>query len=182
MNPVAKIFQNGRSQAVRLPAAFRFDVSEVYVRRDPATGDVILSRVDYAESDSDLGEEDEDDPGPSRRFVRFDGEDAVDVPSGEEDDEEDDEAVPQWKRNLSEKAHAAFEESTRSRRRKDWTQLIYNSTASPESILGLDGSGDTSSSGAPRIDDDDFFTVKSSAPAKTEEDLDRTKEIGRAHV
>ena len=44
MRHVAKVFQNGRSQAVRLPAAFRFDVSEVYVRRDPATGDVILSR------------------------------------------------------------------------------------------------------------------------------------------
>ena len=40
----AKIFTNGRSQAVRLPAAFRFDVAEVFVRRDPATGDVILSR------------------------------------------------------------------------------------------------------------------------------------------
>lgn len=37
-------FRNGRSQAVRLPADFRFPGSEVYVRRDPATGDVILSR------------------------------------------------------------------------------------------------------------------------------------------
>ena len=44
MHAMAKIFINGRSQAVRLPAAFRFDVSEVYVRQDPATGDVILSR------------------------------------------------------------------------------------------------------------------------------------------
>lgn len=43
MSHVAKIFQNGRSQAVRLPAAFRFDAREVFVRRDPATGDVILS-------------------------------------------------------------------------------------------------------------------------------------------
>jgi antitoxin VapB len=43
MNQVAKVFQNGRSQAVRLPAAFRFDTAEVFVRRDPATGDVILS-------------------------------------------------------------------------------------------------------------------------------------------
>ena len=41
---VAKLFRNGRSQAVRLPADFRFTGSEVYVRRDPATGDVILSR------------------------------------------------------------------------------------------------------------------------------------------
>jgi antitoxin VapB len=41
---IAKLFRNGRSQAVRLPADFRFAGSEVYVRRDPATGDVILSR------------------------------------------------------------------------------------------------------------------------------------------
>jgi antitoxin VapB len=44
MTQTAKVFQNGRSQAVRLPAEFRFDTKEVYVRRDPATGDVILSR------------------------------------------------------------------------------------------------------------------------------------------
>ena len=37
------MFLNGRSQAVRLPAEFRFSESEVYVRRDGATGDVILS-------------------------------------------------------------------------------------------------------------------------------------------
>jgi antitoxin VapB len=29
----AKIFPNGRSQAVRLPKEFRFDCDEVYVRR-----------------------------------------------------------------------------------------------------------------------------------------------------
>lgn len=44
MTQIAKIFMNGRSQAVRLPQDFRFDESEVYVRRDPETGDVILSR------------------------------------------------------------------------------------------------------------------------------------------
>lgn len=40
----AKIFTTGRSQAVRLPAAFRFDTKEVFVKRDPRTGDVVLSR------------------------------------------------------------------------------------------------------------------------------------------
>jgi antitoxin VapB len=35
---------NGRSQAVRLPAAFRLDTKEVFIRKDPETGDVILSR------------------------------------------------------------------------------------------------------------------------------------------
>jgi antitoxin VapB len=51
MGHVAKIFMTGRSQAVRLPAAFRFDTKEVYVRRDEVTGDVILSRrpVDWEE-------------------------------------------------------------------------------------------------------------------------------------
>lgn len=44
MAQVAKLFLNGRSQAVRLPAAFRFDVDEVFIRKDPETGDVILSR------------------------------------------------------------------------------------------------------------------------------------------
>ncbi len=34
---------NGRSQAVRIPAEFRFTSEEVRVRRDPATGDLILS-------------------------------------------------------------------------------------------------------------------------------------------
>lgn len=44
MSHIAKVFKNGRSQAVRLPAQYRFEVSEVYIRRDPETGDVILSR------------------------------------------------------------------------------------------------------------------------------------------
>ena len=39
----AKLFRNGRSQAVRLPAEFRFEGKEVLIRRDPETGDVILS-------------------------------------------------------------------------------------------------------------------------------------------
>lgn len=44
MTQTAKLFTNGRSQAVRLPAAFRFDTKEVFIRQDPLTGDVILSR------------------------------------------------------------------------------------------------------------------------------------------
>ncbi len=39
----AKLFKNGRSQAVRLPAEFRFEGDEVLIRRDPETGDIILS-------------------------------------------------------------------------------------------------------------------------------------------
>ena len=40
----AKLFVNGGSQAVRLPAEFRFDHGEeVFIRRDAVTGEVILS-------------------------------------------------------------------------------------------------------------------------------------------
>ncbi len=38
----AKLFRNGRSQAVRLPASFRFEGMEVEVKRDPETGIVSL--------------------------------------------------------------------------------------------------------------------------------------------
>ncbi len=34
----AKLFQNGKSQAVRLPKEFRFDDSEVYIKK---TGNVV---------------------------------------------------------------------------------------------------------------------------------------------
>ena len=44
MSHTAKLFTSGRSQAVRLPAAYRFDTPEVFIRKDPDTGDVILSR------------------------------------------------------------------------------------------------------------------------------------------
>lgn len=44
MTRTAKLFRNGRSQALRLPAEYRFEGSEVYIRRDPVTGDIILSR------------------------------------------------------------------------------------------------------------------------------------------
>lgn len=40
----AKLFTTGGSQAVRLPAQFRFEGDEVDIRRDAATGDVVLSK------------------------------------------------------------------------------------------------------------------------------------------
>ena len=41
----ARVFMSGRSQHVTIPAAFRFRSSVVSIRRDPQTGDVILSEV-----------------------------------------------------------------------------------------------------------------------------------------
>ncbi len=44
MADTAKLFITGRSQAVRLPREYRFEGEEVFIRRDPVTGDVVLSR------------------------------------------------------------------------------------------------------------------------------------------
>jgi antitoxin VapB len=39
----ARIIHHDEGQAVLLPAGFRFDGGEVFIRRDPRNGDVILS-------------------------------------------------------------------------------------------------------------------------------------------
>jgi antitoxin VapB len=41
----AKVFMSGRSQAVRIPAEYRFTSKEVYIRRDPKNGNLILSQA-----------------------------------------------------------------------------------------------------------------------------------------
>ena len=43
MERVAKLFKNGRNQAVRLPVEFEFDTDRVYIRKDKE-GNVILSK------------------------------------------------------------------------------------------------------------------------------------------
>ena len=45
LSQTAKLFINGRSQAVRLPVAFHFDAKEVFIRGDAETDDIILSRL-----------------------------------------------------------------------------------------------------------------------------------------
>lgn len=41
----ARVFMSGRSQHVTIPAQFRFATGEVYIRKDPQSGDVILSQT-----------------------------------------------------------------------------------------------------------------------------------------
>ena len=78
MSQTAKLFANGRSQAVRLPAEYRFSGTEVYIRRDPETGDVILSSKPFdwsgffealarADVPADFLDEKERDQGPPGR-------------------------------------------------------------------------------------------------------------------
>ena len=50
----ARVFRNGRSQAVRIPAAFRFTSDKVYIQRDPETGVVTLSETSPRPSLADI--------------------------------------------------------------------------------------------------------------------------------
>jgi antitoxin VapB len=52
----AKPFKNGASQAVRLPAGFRFEGTQVYATRDEATGDLVLSSRPGAKAWADFFE------------------------------------------------------------------------------------------------------------------------------
>jgi antitoxin VapB len=44
MSRTVKVFNVDADQAVCLPLGFEFDRQEVFIRKDPATGDVVLSR------------------------------------------------------------------------------------------------------------------------------------------
>jgi antitoxin VapB len=52
MSKTAKLFKNGASQAVRLPSEFRFEGDEVFISRDPVTGNVVLSSKAFDSWDS----------------------------------------------------------------------------------------------------------------------------------
>ncbi len=57
---IAKIFMNGRSQAVRLPKEFRFNTDEVYITKQGNS--IILSEKkptwdDFFDSKSDFGDD-----------------------------------------------------------------------------------------------------------------------------
>ena len=42
MGHVAKVFSTGHSQAVRLPKAFRVDTTEMWISKNPVTGEISL--------------------------------------------------------------------------------------------------------------------------------------------
>ena len=46
MLPIAKVFTNGHSQAIRLPKAFRVDVNEMWISKNEVTGEITLKPKD----------------------------------------------------------------------------------------------------------------------------------------
>ena len=146
----------------------------------PSSSNHHRTEIEYAESDSDLGDNDNNMP-PSRR-VQFVAEDEdVDIPSDDEegedsmgvegdDDMNENEQAPKWKSNLAEKAQS-FAASSRKNKRKDWIKLIYASDLTPEEVLH--GKNDPSQDEAV----DDFFTIKQKSDINEAEVLDMGKEV-----
>ena len=124
--------------------------------------------VEYAESDSDLG--DEDGMG-SHMHADLDESDKIDLQS--DTDESVDDEVPKWKSNLLDQASASFQLASK-RRDNDWTKLIYSSTLSPRRIVRHESSADGEGG---QIDEeyDDLFKLKKVSDVDAD-DLDATKE------
>ncbi|KAL4250567.1 Ribosome biogenesis protein Bms1/Tsr1 [Abortiporus biennis] len=141
----------------------------------PSTSTTKQSKeVDYAESDSELGDDDFDNFDSSSRRIRFagDDEDNLDLPD-EDDDDGDDEDVPRWKSDLSGKASEAFKKSKT--KKKDWIKLIYGSDLTPAQIIRGD---DPQTSSTNEDDEDDIFTIKRlDVDGPSGETVDRTKEV-----
>ena len=126
------------------------------------------SGIDFAESDSDLG--DDGGGGNTRIHTDLPGDSDAHLPT--DTDEEADEEVPKWKSNLIDQANASFRLAQRSRA-KDWTKLIYSTALSPRQIVR--GEPNAADWEKDEENDDDFFTLKQSADVDADS-LDVTKE------
>lgn len=137
--------------------------------------------VEYAESDSDLGDGDEDDgvlPNNGAR-VHFEDDAEVEIQSDEDVHMSDGEEAPRWKTNLALRAQQAFSDRPRAGKRKDWTKLIYMSSLSPAEILRGNVAQSGKSQSTQFAGDEDFFTVVS-RDSTDKEELDVTKDALKA--
>ncbi|KZT64267.1 DUF663-domain-containing protein [Daedalea quercina L-15889] len=128
--------------------------------------------VDYADSDSDLGGEDDDGAVVGEDETA----DLPDLPdSNEEPDGATDKDIPRWKSDLAAKAQALFAQESQRNRWRDWTKLIYLTSLSPTEILSKQSrisNGEPSDDG---MEDEDFFTVVKKSNKETEE-VDTSKD------
>jgi len=135
-------------------------------RSFPSTSTKGRIDIEYAESDSDLGDVDERIRMHDDHNIPGEGDEDMD------DEAEDDESIPKWKLNLSERAQQAAS-SSRKARRKDWIKLIYSSSLSPEEILY----GKKEEDDVEPMDGDDLFQV-----AKTETHDSEALDSGKDHI
>ena len=120
--------------------------------------------VEYADSDSDLG-----DGRPPEDESIYDSE-------NKDESGADDEDVPRWKSNLTMRAQESFNVYSRKSQRKNWMKLIYSSSLSPSQIM--DNSPTTTGNQVNKDDDDELFILQK-GNSLDEELVDMTKDILR---
>ena len=125
--------------------------------------------INYAESDSDLGD---DGGGGTNTRIELARDSDVDLQT-DTDDEADDEA-PRWKSNMIDQANASFKR-VQPNKRKDWTMLIYSTPLSPRQIVRGEPNLASREKDEGNDDNDDFFTLKNTTDPDTDS-LDATKE------
>jgi ribosome biogenesis protein BMS1 len=125
--------------------------------------------IDFAESDSDLGD---DGGGSTGMHVDLPRDSDVDLPTDTDDDET--EEVPKWKSNMIDQAHATFRLAGRSKG-KDWTRLIYSTALSPRQIVRGEPSAADLERDEEQDGNNDFFTLKKTTDVDADS-LDATKE------
>ncbi|KAF5345517.1 hypothetical protein D9758_012033 [Tetrapyrgos nigripes] len=138
-------------------------------RNIPSSSKKQREEIDFAESDSDLGDEDAEDFGVSKRARFGDEDEDVDIPSDDVGSDLDDEDGAEWNPSSSNLPH-------RRRRRKDWMKLIYSTSLTPEQILSHGGESEAEKVNQDEGDDDDFFRIKKKDDLSRGEELDKTKE------
>lgn len=120
--------------------------------------------VQFADSDSDLGLDDEDDE-----------EDMVNIDGRQKNDDNDEELAGElrWKANLKEKASAMFNAT----RRVNLMSLIYDKTdISPEDIASGNFNQDDQEDGDQDDEDEEFFTLKREVADEASEAVDTSRE------
>jgi ribosome biogenesis protein BMS1 len=131
------------------------------------------AEFDFAESDDDLGL-DEDGLGQSvDRPIPVAAEDDDDLEDEEEEGDGDDDAAPRWKADLAARAASSFDTHAGKRRRKDWMKLIYSSALTPAQVIADDQTPAAPAEDAE--DEDEFFTLKNGGAREGEEEEDQTK-------
>jgi ribosome biogenesis protein BMS1 len=138
--------------------------------------------VEYADSDSDLGELDDDDETGGAYLPM--GEEGPDIPSDEDegsgDSSDSGDSIPRWKANLAGRAREAFNQNAHRKQRKDWTKLIYSTTLTPEQIIqGNNANAPDMQDTLPENDDDDEFFQIRKTDGLDDEVLDATKALLR---
>src|SRR5258706_953050 len=122
--------------------------------------------VEYAESDSDLGEHFGEHQQDEEEVLDFMDDD------GGEDDLEVEGREARWKNTIE--ANVANLTNQMSRRRRDWMTLIYGTNLTPEEVL----TGKMTREGAEEEDEEDeLLTFRTKEDVRGLEVLDQTKEL-----